>query len=201
MSTDPATPHPLDQAATGDFEMSGPLTGQVAEEKKPQRKVVPLHRPGLAPLTEHNTIINEKPIHRVMAYMMMQGYNDGEIGKATNYSKEHVGVIRKQEWFSELIAKLSEDRFSDALDGLLEGAALEAVTELRNLATTAKSESVRKSASDSLLDRFLGKPTPRIKDLGEGSGDELNDAEKLRAEIKELEDQRLSKEPVRDIEK
>lgn len=127
---------------------------------------------------------NEKPWHRTLAYLLLQGQSAIEAGKALGKTPEHIRQVRKQEWFKSLLAELASIHFNNDVSGLLEGAALESITTLSQLASGAKSEAVRRAAASDLLDKYLRNKVTKTDDKPNDPKAEL---EALESQIKELE--------------
>ena len=127
---------------------------------------------------------NEKPWHRTLAYLLLQGQSAIEAGKTLGKTPEHIRQVRKQEWFKTLLAELASIHFNNDVSGLLEGAALESINTLSQLASGAKSEAVRRAAASDLLDKYLRNKVNKTDDKPNDPKAEL---EALENEIKELE--------------
>lgn len=115
----------------------------------------PLHG-GKAP---PKTIEKEKGVHRIMAYMYASGATIRRIAEETNYSEAQVSSITRQDWFKAHVVVIQHNEFHDDVGRILRAGAQEAVMAMRELATSAVSESVRQKAAADLLDRFRGKAT------------------------------------------
>jgi len=111
----------------------------------------------------YQSIKHEKPEHRLMLWLRLQGHNAKEIAAITGYTPEHVRTVCKQSWFREAFCRFSTAVGSDAVQTLLESHATQAVENLITLADSAVSENVRLAANDKILDRLRGKPTVKVE--------------------------------------
>lgn len=135
-------------------------------------------------------IQKEKPVHRLMAYMRCMGSTQAQIAESTGYTKEGVGIICRQTWFRELCAQLIHNEFHNDIGNLLKGAAVDSFFTVVELRDNAKSEAVRLQASNSLLDRHLGKAAQSVK-ISDGDRGMKNPAEEiqdLRLELSSLKE-------------
>lgn len=101
---------------------------------------------------------NESPAHRLMCYMTARGERPAVIAERLGYTPEWVRQVLASPRSCELIAQIIDDANSDSIIDLLAGAKVDAVMELRSLATGAKSETVRLGSIKEILDRTQGKP-------------------------------------------
>lgn len=132
-------------------------------------------------------ILHEKPEHRTILWMKARGHSNRECAHATGYTDAWVSQITRQPWFRTLLLKAMNDLGADGVDALLKGAAADSVLKLiehRDKAPAA----VSKSACDSLLDRFLGKPAQKVETTLVTSPS-AETVEELNAEITRLEEQ------------
>jgi hypothetical protein len=109
-------------------------------------------------------IVYEKPEHRVIVYLKAQGLSNSEVANKTGFTKAWVGQICRQPWFRLRLVQELKEAGLNQVDKVLRGAALDSVftiIDIRDDPTAPKA--VRRQAADSLLDRFLGKPTQRIE--------------------------------------
>ena len=106
-------------------------------------------------------IQNEKPIYRTMAYMFLKGATQAEVAETTGYSAQQISKIYNQRFFQDTIVQLSQMLGSEDVQSFIKGTGFEVAVQMKILATTAESESVRFRASQDLLDRVLGKAVNR----------------------------------------
>jgi hypothetical protein len=134
-----------------------------AERNDPDRlfqteKSINVHnRPNLA-------ILGEKPEHRVIVYLKAQGLSNKEVAEKTGFTYPWVSQITRQPWFRLRLVQELKEAGQDQITTVLRSTALDSVftiVDIRDDPTAPKA--VRRQAADSLLDRFLGKPTQRIE--------------------------------------
>jgi hypothetical protein len=114
--------------------------------------------------TPSAAVLNETPEHRQMILLKSMSMTNKEIAEAMGYSQIHVGNVLRQPWAKQRLVKILTEAGKDPLKVLIESAAIDSVSrliELRDAPDTPKA--VAKAACDSLLDRFLGKPTQHIE--------------------------------------
>lgn len=112
-------------------------------------------------------IIHEKPEHRLIVYLKARGLSNTEVSEKTGYTKAWIGQICRQPWFRLRLVQELKEAGMDKVAKLLESAALDSVftiLEIRDDPTAPKA--VRRACADSLLDRFLGKPTVHVEHEG-----------------------------------
>lgn len=120
----------------------------------------------------------ETPVHRQMINMMAAGYQVKEIADFTGCCVATVSNVLKQPWAREYLINEAKKTVQDEIKQLLEN---EAIPSLKRLVSVRDSETARPadviSASNSLLDRFLGKPvqpmTNDAKPVAQMSDEEL----------------------------
>lgn len=109
-------------------------------------------------------IIDEKPIHLAIAYMMVAGRTRKEIGDSTGLGTNMLSNLSKQPWFKDRIKQIADANGKDMVKAFLEGQVL---TSLETLSTIrddpGEKGATRVSAANSILDRYLGKPTTHIE--------------------------------------
>jgi hypothetical protein len=118
--------------------------------------------------SEQNTanfaIIHEKPEHRLIVYLKAQGLSNKEVADKTGYTQSWVSQICRQPWFRLRLVQELKDAGADKVNEILRSAALDSVftiIDIRDDVTAPKA--VRRACADSLLDRFLGKPTVHVE--------------------------------------
>lgn len=132
----------------------------------------------------------EKPEHRLMLWLRLNGHTVKETATLTGYTPQTVSQVCKQSWFREAFCRLSTEMGKDVVQTLLEGEVVPTIERLIALRDGAESDAVRKAACDSILDRFMGKPTVRVESKVSGSVDSVvYDATKLLAENKRIQDE------------
>lgn len=175
-----------------------------------------------AALPEHR-IQQEKTDHRFLQYLFAQGKGvkevflqmggkwDDSTGKPLptklhggKYSYAHLTQIRRQPWFQKAVLELMKSEGVDAVTASFQNEfqnSLETVIAVRD--DVDEKGATRLAAANSLIDRFLGKPTQHIKkevtsrSLAEIAGDkEALDADLLTIEA-EIES--MNPKPIRTI--
>jgi hypothetical protein len=108
-------------------------------------------------------IAHEKPEHRLAVYMKARGASNNEIARALGYTAPWVSQLVRQPWFRARLVAEQRSAGIDELRSTIEGAALDSVLTLIDLRdNVANPPAVRRTAADSLLDRYLGKPAVKI---------------------------------------
>lgn len=124
----------------------------------------------------------ERPVHRLMAELTAQGYNAVEVAKFTDYDPVYVRRILKQPFVRDRIVKTIKKSVQDEMKEFLEAEVLPSLRTLKTVRDNPTARGTDKiSASNALLDRFLGKPVQPI-DNNAKPVSELSD-EQLKAEV------------------
>lgn len=108
-------------------------------------------------------VLHEQPEHRLMIWMKSQGASNREIARQLGYSEPWVSQVLRQPWARERIVNILKDAGGDELGTILKGAAADSLHTLIDLRDTSLNPAVRRAAADSLLDRYLGKPTQHVE--------------------------------------
>ena len=119
----------------------------------------------------------ETPVHRTMVNMAGAGYTNREIAAFTGYSPATVATAIKQPHAREYLINEAKKTVQDEIRELLECQAIPSINkliEVRDSATARHSDVL--TASNAILDRFLGKPTQPIV-TNEKPADQLSDDE------------------------
>lgn len=104
----------------------------------------------------------ETPVHRTMVNMAAAGYTNREIASFTGYNATTVATAIKQPHAREYLINEAKKTVQDELRALLESQAIPSITALIKVRDTSEKGSDIVAASNSILDRFLGKPTQPI---------------------------------------
>lgn len=131
-------------------------------------------------------ILSEKPEHRLLIFLKSQGLSNTEIAQRTGYQLAWVGQVLRQPWARERIVQELSEAGRDAVAEAIRSSALDSVHKLIDLRDTAP-PAVAKSACDSLLDRFLGKPIQHVEQKIEQRTGKLQDVAAIDAEIARLQ--------------
>jgi hypothetical protein len=109
-------------------------------------------------------IIHEKPEHRLIVYLKAKGLSNKEVADRTGYTQAWICQLCRQPWFRlRLVSELKEAGL-DQVTEILRSSVVDSIftiLEIRDDETAPKA--VRKACADSLLDRWLGKPTVHIQ--------------------------------------
>lgn len=125
----------------------------------------------------------EKPEHRLMLWMRLQGKKHKDIAAALDVHLNTVYNVTNQEWFRDMFVKLSSELGKDAAETFLRGEEIPTYMKLVELRDSAESEAVQKSACDAILDRIRGKPTVKVETKSEATVDvAVHDVSALLAE-------------------
>lgn len=104
---------------------------------------------------------DEKPWHRMAAYMLNAGRTNSEIAMAANVRPGEVSILKSQRWFQELCATIANDEGEEIL-GLLRSETAASIDKLVTLRDYAESEGIQLAAARTLLEQAHGKPTQKI---------------------------------------
>ena len=109
-------------------------------------------------------IKSERPEHRMIVYLKAQGMTNQEIANKTGYGYQWVCQIVRQPWFRAKFVEECKEVGRDAVETFLKAEVLPSLETLRNIRDNEAGKAAdRRAAADSLLDRFLGKPTQRVE--------------------------------------
>ena len=148
---------------------------------------LPLHNT-LEPAYETKT---EKGYHRLVAFLVAEGYNDKEIAAKVDRSPVTISYLRKQPHIERLIVELIHGRGDAAMDKLhkaAEEAADALISNLREAVAEGCLGEVRQTAN-SILDRKYGKPNQPTTVTTRKTVEEMTVAE-IDQRLSELEKQR-----------
>ena len=138
-------------------------------------------------------IQHEKPEHRIVIFLKAQGMSNREIAQRTKFTEPWVSQILRQPWARRKLIDEIARAGKEPLSALIECQATDSVFTLVELRDDPDVESsVRRAAADSLLDRFLGKPTQKVetKNTNINVAAKLEDVDRQLAEV-EAEERRL----------
>ena len=131
-------------------------------------------------------ILREQPYHRTIINMSAAGYTTEEIAAFTGRNRQTVSNTLRQPWARTYLIQEAKKTVQEEIRQLLEQEAIPSIRKLVEIrvsvgAGTAADKGVAKQAADSLLDRFLGKPTQPISTT-EKPPSEMSD-EELKAQV------------------
>lgn len=131
--------------------------------------------------------VSEQEWHQHAARYLAFGMMPKEVAEFCGVHVQSVYAVQNAPWFQERITSIQLAMDKDVMD-VFKGASMGAALKLVELMTSAKSEAIALAATESILDRHLGKARQFIEtDSTIRSGDPVAEAERLRAEIKALE--------------
>lgn len=131
-------------------------------------------------------ILDEKPEHRLIVYLKGKGLSNKEVSNKTGYTQAWVSQITRQPWFRLRLVQELREAGVDQIQQVLKANALDSIFTLVDIRDDPQApKAVRKSAADSLLDRYLGKATQKFADESAStpSTEELHNLDKQIAEI------------------
>jgi len=109
-------------------------------------------------------IIDEKPVHITVAYLMAAGRTRAEITKITGMSAMLLSNLTKQPWFKTRLKEITDSVGKDMVKAFLEGEVLPSLEVLRTIRDDSEERgATRVQAANSILDRFMGKPTVHVE--------------------------------------
>jgi len=110
------------------------------------------------------TILEEKPVHRNVAYLMVAGRTRKEISELTGLSVVYLSQLARQPWFQVRVKAIADAAGKDMVKAYLEGEVIPSLEVLRTIRDNpAEKGATRVTASTARLDRFLGKPIAHIE--------------------------------------
>lgn len=136
----------------------------------------------------NHLIKRERPEHRLMLWLKLNGHSNKEVANTTGYAYHTVCQIVKQPWFVENFCRLSSEMGKDSVQTFLEGEVMGALERTVDLAKSADSDAVKMSANREILDRFLGKSVVKAEVKQAGTIDHVvHDAAALLEEQRKLD--------------
>jgi hypothetical protein len=114
----------------------------------------------------------ERPVHRSMATLAVLGYTNKEIAERTGYSAVAVGLILRQPFAQDWMARELDRRGGNRIEQMLSreaAACVETLVELRDDPDVPAA--VRRGSSTDILDRVFGKPVTRVETISANLGD------------------------------
>lgn len=134
----------------------------------------------------YQAVLKESPRHRLILWMTANGHSPQQIADALGITRQTVYTVRKQPWFREMFVRLTTELGKDSVTQFLKAEVLPSLETLREIRDTAERDADRRAAADSLLDRFLGKPTAKVDTDGKAPADLPNEVATLQAEAARL---------------
>lgn len=131
-------------------------------------------------------VAREKPEHRVIMYMKLQGWSNREIARKLGYTDAWISQVTRQEWFRHRLLEEMKNSGRTEFVSVLQGEAVNSIDTLILMRDTAASETVRVMCAKDILDRCYGKAVQRVEQKVEFT-EKVNEVERLNEEIAELE--------------
>lgn len=133
-------------------------------------------------------IKHERPEHRVIVFLKAQGMSNKEVSERTGFTTVMIGYVLKQPWARVRLLQEITEMGRDGMAEILKGAAVDSVLTLLDVRDSEKSRPSDKiAAANSLLDRYLGKPTQRVESINTNVNASMCDVKKMQAELVEVE--------------
>jgi hypothetical protein len=162
---------------------NSPLSGSTIEQDYLERPDA-FHNSKLPNLA----INHEKPEHRLIIYLKASGKSNREIAKRTGYAETHISQVLRQPWAREALLRELRAAGTSELDAILSANAADSLYTLVEIRDNPEAKSSdRITAANSLLDRFLGKPTQHVEAKTVNVSIDATDIQKMEAELKVLE--------------
>ena len=109
-------------------------------------------------------ILEEKPHHITLAYLLAAGRTRAEIGEVLKMDPGTISQIIRQPFFQARLKRITEESGRDLVKAFLENEVLPSLEVLRSVRdNTQEKGTTRVLASNSILDRFLGKPMVHVE--------------------------------------
>jgi len=165
---------------------SSPLSRSVVAEEygSAEHRLFNDRKPNLA-------ILHEKPEHRTMVFLKVEGLSNSEIARITGYTDSWVSQILRQPWARKMVVDELSRAGRNAAEELIQSAVVDSILKVIDIRDTADKKETQLAASKELLDRGLGKAVQRVETRSLNlnlSGDlEQTDAELARLEREEQE--------------
>lgn len=136
-------------------------------------------------------IKSEKPQHRLLVYLKLQGLSNQECADKLNMSYGWVCQVTRQPWFRKAFVAEAQATGRDAVKAFFDGEVLNSAQVLVEIRDSAESDTVRLQAANAILDRGLGKAVQRTENLNiNANAEDVNkEASKLKQEIDNINEQ------------
>lgn len=107
----------------------------------------------------HTVLKKERPEHRLMLWMRLQGHKPKEIATALRCTPQTVYNVCGQPWFKEAFVRLSSELGKDVAETFLRGEELPSYMKLVEIRDNENAPyHVQAAAANAILDRIRGKP-------------------------------------------
>lgn len=106
----------------------------------------------------------EKPEHLTIAYLLAAGRTRSEISQITGLNLPTLSQLTRQPFFKARLKEITENAGKDMVKAFLEGEVLPSLEVLRTVRDNPDERgATRVAAANSILDRFMGKPTVHLE--------------------------------------
>lgn len=136
-------------------------------------------------------IKDERPWHRMAAYMLLAKRTNSEIAMAAGVHVNHVKAVRKQLWFQQLLATIANDK-GEEVTGVIESYTIEAVETAAEIMRSAESDGVKLKAAQVLIEQARGKPAQYIRSESVKPKDPKDELEEINRELEMLRNRQSS---------
>ncbi len=136
-----------------------------------------------------------KSWHRQAAFMVAHGLSQGEICDRLGKNETDLQALFNLQYFRRLIRE-EIGNCGKSIEDVMQGQAVDALLTILSLQSDLTApHAVRLSAANSILDRAIGKPVQGYKQVRDTPrpADPLEEAERLKKELKALEDRSPNK--------
>lgn len=106
-------------------------------------------------------ITHEKPEHRLVLFLKLQGLSNGEVAERSGYTEPWVSQITRQPWFQRRLLEELKLSGRSQMTEYLKVQVTDSFVKLAELRDNAKSETVQAACAMNFIDRVLGKPVQR----------------------------------------
>lgn len=109
-------------------------------------------------------VFEEKPHHITLAYLLAAGRTRTECAQVLDMTLQTISTVFRQPFFQKRLKEITEASGKDMVKSFLENEVLPSLETLRSIRDDADQKGpTRVLASNSILDRFLGKPMVHVE--------------------------------------
>lgn len=109
------------------------------------------------------TIVREKPIHRMMVLLSAKGLSNKEIAEHVDMTPTQVSLVLRQPWAQARLVQILKETSMDEIRHFHKTEVVPSLHVLREIRDSAPKHSDRLAASKEILDRALGKATIHVE--------------------------------------
>lgn len=110
------------------------------------------------------TIMEEKPWHRTLMYLIAAGRTRNEIAASMSISTSSIAQVTRQPWFITALKEVTDAAGKDLVKAFVEGEVIPSLELLRTVRDNPDARDTNRiSAANSILDRALGKPMVHVE--------------------------------------